>query len=127
MKSAAALLGMILFAAPALAQPAKPSPPIDSAFGAYQRGHFLTALKEAQALAGKNDPQALTLIAELYANGLGVGRDDVKAAHDWLKMRYPDRRIDVVGYSMGAAAAVRAARTYGLFDRMVLDSCFARL
>jgi TPR repeat protein len=67
-------------AAPALAQPAKPAPKIDNAFGAYQRGHFLTALKEANELAAKNDPQAMTLIAELYANGLGVGRDDAKAA-----------------------------------------------
>lgn len=64
----------------ALAQPVKPAPQIDDAFGAYQRGHFLTALKEANELAAKNDPQAITLIAELYANGLGVGRDDAKAA-----------------------------------------------
>ena len=80
MKSAAALLAALLFALPALAQPAKPAVPIDSAFGAYQRGHFLTALKEATELAAKNDPKAMTLIAELYANGLGVGRDDAKAA-----------------------------------------------
>jgi TPR repeat protein len=73
------LLAMAL-GAPALAQPAKPTPQIDNAFGAYQRGHFLTALKEANELAAKNDPQAMTLIAELYANGLGVGRDDAKAA-----------------------------------------------
>ena len=52
----------------------------DSAFGAYQRGYFLTAFKEATELAAKNDPQAMTLLAELYANGLGVGRDDAKAA-----------------------------------------------
>jgi len=80
MKRTAALLCALLFAAPAQAQPAKPAAPIDSAFGAYQRGHFLTALKEANELAAKNDPQAITLIAELYANGLGVGRDDAKAA-----------------------------------------------
>jgi TPR repeat protein len=70
----------IAFASPALAQPAKRAASIDLAFGAYQRGYFLTALKEANELAAKNDPQAMTLIAEIYANGLGVGRDDAKAA-----------------------------------------------
>jgi TPR repeat protein len=70
----------IALASPALAQPAKPAAKVDIAFGAYQRGHFLTALKEANELAAKNDPQAMTLIAEIYANGLGVGRDDAKAA-----------------------------------------------
>jgi TPR repeat protein len=69
-----------LLVSPAAAQPAKPPARVDSAFGAYQRGHFLTALKEANELAAKNDPQAMTLLAELYANGLGVGRDDAKAA-----------------------------------------------
>jgi pimeloyl-ACP methyl ester carboxylesterase len=53
--------------------------------------------------------------------------EDVKAAHDWLVQRYPDRPVHVLGYSMGAAAAVRAAGTYGIFDRLVLDSCFARV
>lgn len=74
----------LLFAlgAPALAQPNAPAkePTLDTAFGAYQRGFFLTAFKEASDLAAKNDPQAITLLAELYANGLGVGRDDNKAA-----------------------------------------------
>lgn len=53
--------------------------------------------------------------------------EDVKAAHDWLSRRYPDRPIQVVGYSLGAAAAVRAADTYGIFNSLVLDSCFARV
>jgi uncharacterized protein len=69
--------------AQANAQPkpqAPPAPTYDTAFGAYQRGYFLTAFKEASELAAKNDPQSLTLLAELYANGLGVGRDDAKAA-----------------------------------------------
>jgi TPR repeat protein len=78
------MIASIVLATPALAQPAKPAAPqgatVDDAFAAYQRGHFLTALKDASELAGKNDPQSMTLMAELYANGLGVGRDDVKAA-----------------------------------------------
>jgi TPR repeat protein len=74
----------LTLAPPALAQPAKPAPKVDIAFGAYQRGYFLTALKEANELAAKDDPQAMTLIAEIYANGLGVGRDDAKAA-EWYR------------------------------------------
>ncbi len=88
MKRIIITLGAVLLAAQAHAQtsrtvipPApKPAATYDSAFGAYQRGYFLTAFKEASELAARNDPQSLTLLAELYANGLGVGRDDVKAA-----------------------------------------------
>jgi len=77
--------------APALAQPAKPSPAsgIDTVFGAYQRGYFITAFNGATDLAAKNDPQAMTMLGELYANGLGVGRDDDKAAQ-WYQ-RAADR------------------------------------
>jgi TPR repeat protein len=74
------LILLTALGAPVLAQPVKPATTADDAFGAYQRGHFLTALREANKLAANNDPQAMTLIAELYANGLGVGRDDAKAA-----------------------------------------------
>lgn len=58
--------------------------PIDLAFGAYQRGYFLTALELALPRADSGDPAAQTLIAELFWNGLGVGRDRSKAA-DWYK------------------------------------------
>ena len=57
--------------------------PPDLAFGAFQRGYDITAF----ALATKNvddkaDPKAMTLLGELYANGLGVPQDDQKAA-EW--------------------------------------------
>ena len=58
---------------------------VDLAYGAFQRGYYLTALAEATKRAEKNDPQAMTLIAEIYAQGLGVGRDDAKAA-EWFKL-----------------------------------------
>jgi TPR repeat protein len=55
----------------------------DVAFGAFQRGYFLTAFKEATRRAEEQkDPQSMTLIAELYANGYGVPHDDKKAL-DW--------------------------------------------
>ena len=58
---------------------------IDIAYGAFQRGHYLTALNEATKRAQQNDPAAMTLLGEIYAQGLGVGRDDAKAAQ-WYKL-----------------------------------------
>ena len=89
-------LSVMVLAAPALAQPKRPPAAAkpaaaaaeddnaDIAFGAYQRGFFMTALAEATKRAQKNDPRAMTLLGELYAQGLGVGRDDVKAVQ-WYK------------------------------------------
>lgn len=98
---AALTLSFALAAVPALAQSKPPaSPPLpppaphgqasstdpntDVAYGAFQRGYFLTAFKEASRRAQQNDAAAMTLLGELYANGLGVGRDDLKAAQ-WYK------------------------------------------
>ncbi len=71
--------------------PQAPAPPAgaaapDMAFGAFQRGYFLTAFQLAtQHAADKSDAKSMTLVAELYANGLGVPRDDAKAA-EWYKL-----------------------------------------
>jgi len=90
-------LSVVALAAPAIAQPAKipmPEPPPavaannpnnDLAYGAYQRGHYLTAFAEATKRARANDPVAMTLLGELYAHGYGVPRDDAKAA-EWYKL-----------------------------------------
>jgi TPR repeat protein len=78
---------------PPAAAPSTPAPasatngrPPDLAFGAFQRGYYITAF----ALATKNvddkaDPKAMTLLGELYANGLGVPQNDQKAA-EWYKL-----------------------------------------
>ncbi len=58
---------------------------VDIAYGAFQRGHYITAFNEASKRAQQNDPAAMTLLGELYAQGLGVGRDDSKAAQ-WYKL-----------------------------------------
>lgn len=89
-----ALLAIAL-ATPALAQNKTPLPPApnapvadanaDTMYAAYQRGAYLTALAEATKRAQQNDAKAMTLLGELYAQGLGVGRDDTKAA-EWYKM-----------------------------------------
>src|SRR5207344_1485458 len=74
-------------AAPA-PQPAPPSPgrEPDLAYGAYQRGYYLTAFQEAtKRVNDKADPRAMTLLAELYANGLGVPNNDGEAAK-WYKL-----------------------------------------
>ena len=57
----------------------------DVAYGAYQRGHYLTAFNEARKRVEETgDPKAMALLAELYANGLGVPKDDAKAV-EWYK------------------------------------------
>src|SRR5580698_8945568 len=68
---------------PATTQAAPPAdgPELDLAFGAFQRGYFLTAFQLATEHAtDQGDAKSMTLLGELYANGLGVPRDDAKAA-----------------------------------------------
>jgi TPR repeat protein len=62
-----------------------PRAPVDEAFGAFQRGYFLTALERALPRAEQGDAAAQTLIAELYAKGLGVGQNDQRAA-GWYQL-----------------------------------------
>ncbi|MDE3176308.1 MAG: sel1 repeat family protein [Pseudomonadota bacterium] len=68
-------------------QPKPGDPPGDIAFGAYQRGYFLTALREAEKrlTANPRDAAAMTLIGEIYHDGLAVARDD-KEAVGWWKL-----------------------------------------
>ncbi len=56
----------------------------DLAYGAFQRGYYLTALKLALPRAEAGDPAAQTLIAEIYWNGLGVAINRKEAAA-WYK------------------------------------------
>ncbi len=57
----------------------------DRAFGAYQRGLYLTAFELALPQARKGDAAAQTLIGELYENGLGISRDPKEAA-SWYEI-----------------------------------------
>ena len=50
------------------------------AFGAFQRGYYLTAMELALPRAQLGDPAAQTLVAELFASGLGVARNMSDAA-----------------------------------------------
>lgn len=59
--------------------------PADEAFGAYQRGLYLTAFNLAKPKAEQGDPASQTLVAEIYARGLGVPADQKKAAEWYAK------------------------------------------
>ncbi len=56
--------------------------PVDEAYGAFQRGLYLTAIDKALPRAQLGDPAAQTLIAEMTSRGFGVKRDE-KAAAFW--------------------------------------------
>jgi uncharacterized protein len=55
-------------------------PTPDTAFGAFQRGFYLTALELALPLAEEGNPAAQTLVAEIFAGGFGIARDLGEAA-----------------------------------------------
>ena len=59
--------------------------PPDLAFGAYQRGWFLTAFSLALDRAKEGDAPAQTLLGVLLSRGLGV-KQDVAAAADWYEL-----------------------------------------
>src|SRR5215212_3279810 len=60
-------------------------PNADVVFGAYQRGLYKTAFDLATTRAQYNgDPKAMTMLGELYANGLGIKRNYAKAA-EWYQ------------------------------------------
>src|SRR6266702_5749616 len=78
-------LTFLVAAAPAAAllSPAAP----DMAFGAFQRGFFQTAFQEAMKRVDvdKHDAPAMTLVAELQLQGLGV-KQNVPEAMRWYRL-----------------------------------------
>lgn len=86
---AAALLLSLALPGPA-ADGARPVPAVDperfgarqpdQAYGAFQRGLYVTAYNLALPRAENGDPAAQTLVAEILARGLGVPRNDAEAA-----------------------------------------------
>ncbi len=72
---------------PAPGAPPSSGPAADIAFGAYQRGYFSTALKEAMKRVGANpkDGPAMTLIGEIYRDGVSVKQDYAEAAR-WYRL-----------------------------------------
>jgi uncharacterized protein len=72
-----------------IAPPEPPSsgPAPDLAYGAYQRGYYATALREAmkRLASDPKDGPAMTLIAEIYKDGVSVKRDPAEAAR-WYRL-----------------------------------------
>lgn len=83
MRLLSALGGLLLAASITCAQAAEP----DLAYGAYQRGLYQTAFREANLRLERNksDAAAMTLLGELYNQGLGVAADAKKAA-EWYQL-----------------------------------------
>jgi TPR repeat protein len=83
----AALGGPALAQAAALLVPPRAAVEPDGAYGAFQRGLYLTALREATARLDRNpdDAAAMTLIGELNNLGLGIRPDPAKAA-EWYRL-----------------------------------------
>ena len=73
-------------AKPPAEKPADPAR-LDLAYGAYQRGLYLTAFNEAtrRIEADPKDGAAMTLLGELYNQGLGVRQDPTEAAR-WYRL-----------------------------------------
>lgn len=59
----------------------------DIAYGAYQRGLYITAFREATDRLTRNpdDAAAMTLIGELYNQGLGIVGDPTRAV-EWYRL-----------------------------------------
>ena len=62
-----------------------PRVPRDEAYGAFQRGYYLTALQLALPRAENGDAAAQTLIATIYADGLGI-RQNLATASSWYAL-----------------------------------------
>ncbi len=51
--------------------------------------------------------------------------EDVKAAYDFAKAHFPNRPIYAWSTSLGAAATLRSAAEYQIFDKLVVDASFS--
>jgi TPR repeat protein len=71
----------------------------DYAYGAFQRGWFLTAFSLALDRARSGDAVAQTLLGELLSRGLGV-KQDLAAAADWYRLA-ADRGDAEALYALG--------------------------
>jgi TPR repeat protein len=78
-------------------------PPPDLAFGAFQRGLFFAALEEALKRVKENpdDAPAMTLLGELYRDGVSVRRD-LNEAMRWYKLA-ADRGDRQAQFALGIA------------------------
>ncbi|PHP66123.1 hypothetical protein CSC94_16125 [Zhengella mangrovi] len=114
--------------------------PADKAFGAFQRGLYITALNLAKPLAEKGDPAAQTLVAEILSRGLGVPSNPAEAAKWYIKAakngnpeakfqyallltdgKYVAKDTDEAFRLMGEAAAAGNALARFNYAQMIVD------
>lgn len=98
---------------------------------------YLMTRSELTPLAGQLWKEGCAcLLPDFRAHGssggkkCGVGwleRKDVAAAMAWVRERYPDARIVLIGSSMGAAASAFAAAEGGGASALILDCGYSRL
>lgn len=77
--------------------------PVDLAFGAYQRGLYVTAMQEAMKRleTNGNDAAAMALVAELYRDGLAV-KQSQEEANRWYRLA-ADRGDAQAQFALGLA------------------------
>ena len=85
MKRLLLLCSLVAFCGQAAAQDAEPAP--DLAYGDFQMGYYISALREAtkRIEANPNDAPAMTLVGQLYLEGLGVAQNDTEAVR-WFAL-----------------------------------------
>ena len=80
----------------------------DAAYIAFEQGQYLTALSLAEQAAKRDDPQAHTLIGRIYADGLGVPKDESVAA------RVPARGAELGDVEAAFALGLQLAEGRGV-------------
>ncbi|MCL4767896.1 MAG: sel1 repeat family protein [Hyphomicrobiaceae bacterium] len=91
----------------------------DAAYIAFDQGQYLTALDLAERAAGRGDPQAHTLVGRIYAEGLGVPKDEAVAA------RWYARGAELGDIEAAFALGLQLAEGHGVEkDRAAAASMF---
>jgi TPR repeat protein len=96
----------------------------DAAYTAFDQGQYLTALKLAEEAAARGEPQANTLIARIYTEGLGVQKDDKKAFEYYRRAAdmgdVPGTLALAVSYAEGRGVKKDRKRAGELFEKAAL-------
>jgi TPR repeat protein len=93
------------------------SPPKDSARDAFMRHDFKTALALLQPLADAGKGTALVNIGNIYGNGWGVPKDEVKALEYWRRAtdkHVPEAFSNVAECYMNGRCGVTADQVEGI-------------
>jgi uncharacterized protein len=92
---------------------------LDDAYGAFQRGLYLTAMEIALPKAQKGDAPSQTLVAELLNNGLGVRRNPTDAAFWYEQAANAGDANAQFKYAMMLMTGDQVARDRKLADEMM--------